>query len=94
VIRRARQLGFSLGEIRAVLALADRDAIDCAAVRGVAAVHLEGLERQIRDLEAWRGALERLIAACEQAGGPSCPLLDALAGEPDPRGAVRLPAGR
>ncbi len=94
VIRRARQLGFGLGEIRAVLALADRDAIDCAAVRGVAARHLEGLERQIRELEAWRGALERLIAACAQAGGPSCPLLDALAGERDPRGALKSPAGR
>ncbi len=88
VIRRSRQLGFSLEEIRAVLALADRRAIDCAAVRDVATRHLEGLERQIRELEAWRGTLERLIAACEQAGGPSCPLLDALAGEQDPRRAV------
>jgi DNA-binding transcriptional MerR regulator len=92
MIRRARQLGFSLGEIRDLLTLTDRREIDCAAVRGVAVLHLEVLERQIRELQEWRGALVRLIAACERDGGPGCPLLDALAGEPDPREAARRPA--
>jgi MerR family transcriptional regulator, mercuric resistance operon regulatory protein len=92
VIRRARQLGFSLGEIRDLVTLADQREIDCAAVRGVAALHLEGLERQIRDLQERRGALGRLIAACEREGRPACPLLDALAGEPDPRAPAHPPA--
>jgi MerR family transcriptional regulator, mercuric resistance operon regulatory protein len=94
VIRRARQLGFNLAEIRAVLALADRQVTDCAAIRGVATRHLEGLERQIRALETGRDQLRRLIAACARDGGPACPLLDALAGERNPRAAVTRPAGR
>lgn len=94
MIRRARQLGFNLREIRAVLALADRDAVDCAAARGVAVRHLEEPGRQNRDLETWRGRLGRLIAAWEQEGGRSRPLLDALAGERDPRATGPRPAGR
>jgi MerR family mercuric resistance operon transcriptional regulator len=93
VIRRSRQLGFSLEEIRNLLALADRRAIDCAAVRGVAALHLEEIGRRVRELQAWRRTLGRLITACEREGGPTCPILDALAGEPEPRVAVARSAG-
>ena len=94
VIRRSRQLGFSLEEIRELLRLADRHEVDCAAIRGLAAAHLEGLERRIRELQAWRGRLRLLIAACEREGGPTCPMLDALADQPGPGGTARRPAGR
>jgi MerR family mercuric resistance operon transcriptional regulator len=93
VIRRARQLEFSLEEIPDLLRLADRCEIDCVTVRSVAARHLEELERPLRSLEAWRRTLERLILACAREGGLSCPILDVLAGESDPRGAARRTVG-
>lgn len=49
-IRRARVLGFSLAEVRRLLALADQRRRPCAEVRGVAAAHLEVVKGKIADL--------------------------------------------
>lgn len=59
-IRRARDLGFSLDEVRALLDLAGDKERDCASVDVLAAAHLAEVERKIADLQA----LPRSYHAC------------------------------
>jgi MerR family copper efflux transcriptional regulator len=83
-IRRAKDLGFTLEEIRDLLALsADRK-------RGVKAVKLRAQERlaaidqRIAELTRVRNGLEQLIDACPGHGSPDqCPILRALADKED-----------
>jgi MerR family copper efflux transcriptional regulator len=84
-IRRAKDLGFTLAEIRELLALsADRD----RGVRGVKAraqTRLAEVERRIRELQQVRRGLKRLIAACPGHGAlDRCPILTALGEETTP----------
>lgn len=81
-IRRAKELGFTLAEIRELLALSvDRE----RGVRGVkdrAQTRLAEVERRIRELEQVRQGLTRLIADCPGRGAlDRCPILAALGEE-------------
>ena len=85
-IRRAKSLGFTLDEIRDLLALsADRQ-------RGVRAVKQRALQRlaaidtRIAELQRVRDGLEQLVEACPGHGAPEqCPILRALVqAEPPP----------
>ena len=81
-IRRAKELGFSLPEIRELLALsADRE----RGVRGVkqrAEARLVGIERRIRGMKRVQRGLKNLIDACPGRGAlESCPILTALSHE-------------
>ena len=77
-IRRARALGFSLAEMRTLLALADQRKRSCADVRGVAATHLEDVKGKIAGLKAMERVLADTIARCEARSGSHCPMIDAL----------------
>ena len=78
-IRRARELGFTLGEIRALLALsaeADRDA--CADGRAIAARHLAQVRAKIADLRAMERVLAEAVRRCDKGEFPGCPVIEAL----------------
>ncbi|MBW4953807.1 MerR family transcriptional regulator, partial [Klebsiella pneumoniae] len=60
-VRRARDLGFTLDQVRELLRLADREDQSCEAVDRVAREHLEEVERKISDLDALRRELQDLI---------------------------------
>jgi DNA-binding transcriptional MerR regulator len=60
-IRRARELGFSIPQVRELLGLADDRDRPCAAVDAIARQHLAAVERKIADLEALRRELDGLI---------------------------------
>lgn len=77
-IRRARELGFSLDQVRTLLRLADDREQSCAEVDGVAREHLHVVERKIADLEALRRELSGLIASCGQGSISECRILQAL----------------
>lgn len=77
-IRRARDLGFTLDEIRALLRLAAGGRAACAEVRGVAAAHLADVRERIADLRAMERALAAAVRQCESGQQPVCPLIDAL----------------
>ena len=81
-VRRARDLGFSMGEIAELLALWRDRSRASAAVKSVALAHVTDLRRRIRDLEAMARTLETLAERCCGDGLPDCPILDDLAGEP------------
>jgi len=77
-IRRGRELGFTLDQIRALLNLAAPGKASCREVRAIAARHLEDVRAKITDL----GKLERLLAKtikqCSGKAVPDCPVLDVL----------------
>jgi MerR family mercuric resistance operon transcriptional regulator len=78
-VRRARQLGFTLSEVRTLLTLsANKDDDVCSEVRTVAATHLADVRAKIADLRAMERALADAVRRCD-AGEPSgCPLIGTL----------------
>jgi MerR family transcriptional regulator, copper efflux regulator len=79
-IRRAKALGFSLNDIRALLTLSDER--DVAQVKRAAQRKLGDIEQRIAELERIRTGLTTLIAACPGHGrAEACPILDALTQE-------------
>jgi len=78
-VRRARDLGLSLDEVRRLLSLADNKSSSCRKVHDLAAHHLADIRGRIADLERMERVLSRLVRACAKGELPSCPLLEALA---------------
>jgi Cu(I)-responsive transcriptional regulator len=79
-IRRAKALGFSLEDVRELLALSEGD--DLAKVRHAAQARLADVEQRIAELQRVRDGLQRLVTACPGHGrADQCPILNALAGE-------------
>ena len=79
-LQRARGLGFSIEDCRALLALYDDRERASADVKAIARAHLERIEQKIAELESLRGALGHLVDSCEGDARPDCPILDDLAG--------------
>jgi MerR family mercuric resistance operon transcriptional regulator len=78
-IRRARELGFSIEQIRALLALAQPSRSSCTEVRKIAWTHLQEVRAKIADLARLESILAETIARCSGDPAPSCPVLDMLA---------------
>lgn len=78
-IRRARELGFTLDKIRALLRLAADDGQGaCADVRELAANHLAEVRAKIADLRAMERVLADAVQRCAAGEAPGCPIIDAL----------------
>jgi MerR family mercuric resistance operon transcriptional regulator len=78
-IRRSRELGFTLDEIRALLALsAENGQGACAEVRELAAGHLAEVRAKIADLRAMERVLADAVRSCDAGELPGCPLIDVL----------------
>jgi MerR family mercuric resistance operon transcriptional regulator len=78
-VRRARELGFTLDEVRTLLALsADHSDSICDEVRELAARHLADVRVKIADLRAMERALAEAVRRCDAGQQPGCPLIDAL----------------
>jgi MerR family transcriptional regulator, copper efflux regulator len=78
-IRRAKELGFSLREIKELLALRIAPGATCPQVKRRAEAKIGDIEEKIRSLQQMKRALEKLVGAC--AGKRplrECPILDAL----------------
>ncbi|WP_424990499.1 Cu(I)-responsive transcriptional regulator [Fluviibacterium sp. S390] len=78
-LARARALGFTIEECRALLALwqdTDRASAD---VRRIAQTHLEEIDRKIADLRDMRATLANLVHCCAGDDRPDCPILESLA---------------
>ena len=77
-IRRARDLGFPLDEVRRLLRLADRREQSCGQVRDLATRHMRDVQAKIRDLRAMERVMKDMIAQCADGTLPDCPLIEAL----------------
>jgi DNA-binding transcriptional MerR regulator len=82
-IRRARELGFSLGEVRELLALADGSPNQpCTDVNRIAHAHLAQVDAKLAQLGALRVELDRVLGECDGVVPMSdCRILGALSGE-------------
>lgn len=78
-IRRARDLGFTLDQVRELLGLADRRDQSCAAVDAIATAHLAEIDRKIADLQSLRSELGRLLGDCRQGTVAECLIIETLA---------------
>ena len=77
-IRRSRDLGFSLEEIRALLRLVDGGENTCGQVQEITVHHLDNIRRKIVDLKKLEKILAKISSQCEGGVVPECPILDAL----------------
>ena len=79
-VRRARDLGFSLAEIKGLLGLWGNRRRASADVKRLAQQHIEDLDRRIAEMQAMRRTLADLAKHCHGDARPDCPILDDLAG--------------
>ncbi len=77
-VRRSRDLGFSIEEIRTLLSLADERGRDCHAVDLIARRHLADVERKIADLTALGAELRDIIDRCGHGTVAECRIIEAL----------------
>jgi MerR family mercuric resistance operon transcriptional regulator len=85
-IRRARQLGFTLDEVRALLRLAAGDEEDVRTeARSLAAAHVADIRAKIADLQAMERVLTGAICECDAGQPPRCPLIEVLSVGSAPR---------
>jgi len=78
-IRRSRELGFTLDEVRTLLALsAESGQGTCAEVNELATGHLAEVRAKIDDLKAMEHVLADAVRRCNAGEAPGCPLIDTL----------------
>lgn len=80
-LSRARSLGFSIEECRALLALWEDRGRASAEVKRIAEEHLSDIDRKIAELREMRATLSNLVSACAGDDRPDCPILAGLAGD-------------
>ena len=79
-IKRARTLGFSMDDIRELLALWQNKARPSASVKKIAGGHIQDLKRRIAEMQSMATTLEHLTHNCHGDQRPDCPILEDLAG--------------
>jgi MerR family mercuric resistance operon transcriptional regulator len=77
-IRRGRELGFGLDDIRALLALGAPGKASCVDVREIAAHHLDDIRSKIDDLRKLERLLAKTISQCSGSRAADCPVVDIL----------------
>ena len=77
-IRRSRELGFSMREIRDLLALVDGGSYTCGEVRALTMAHAKSVRQKIADLRRMEKMLVAISSQCEGGSIPECPIIDAL----------------
>jgi DNA-binding transcriptional MerR regulator len=86
-IRRCRDFGFSIEQVRELVGLADQPERPCAEARDIAAGHLAQVRQKLEELRALEASLAGFVGSCEAAcaGGAAvdCTILEALASPAD-----------
>ena len=77
-IRRSRELGFGLKEVRELLSLVDGGGSTCAEVEALTLEHLGEVRRKLADLERMERVLREMASRCEGGEIPECPIIEAL----------------
>jgi len=81
-VRRCRDFGFPLQQVRGLLGLCLSLAAHCSAVRTIGQSHLEAIDEKLRQLTEFRTQVEKFVQSCDQicAGGPAteCCIFEAI----------------
>ena len=78
-IRQARDLGFSIEQIRELLGLWQNRKRPSRQVKALAQAHIAELDEKLKELQAMRSTLAHLVHCCHGDDRPDCPIIDALA---------------
>ena len=77
-VKRARELGFSMKDIKQLLGLWRNKHRSNTHVKAIALKHLTQLEQKLQELQSIIGALNQLVSCCHGDGRPECPILEGL----------------
>lgn len=77
-VRRARELGFTLRQVRELARLADDGEAACVDVHAITVTHLDEVRRKIADLRRLERVLADAARRCEAGDPGRCPIIDAL----------------
>ena len=77
-VRRSRELGFSLDQIRTLIRLGGPEKASCREVRDIAVHHLDDIRAKLDDLQKLERLLAKTVARCSGKTAPDCPVLDIL----------------
>lgn len=83
-IRRARDLGFSIEDIRDLLTLWEDRSRSSAEVKAIALGHIDDLDRRVAEMQAMAATLRTLAQSCHGDERPDCPILVDLSGAQAP----------
>ena len=78
-LKRARGIGFSVEECRALLALYEDENRTSADVKNIAQHRLDDIEKKMQELQSMRSLLHELVLSCKGNNRPNCPILNDLA---------------
>jgi MerR family copper efflux transcriptional regulator len=82
-IRRCRDFGFTIEQVRELVGLVDQPNRDCVEVRDIAQAHLQEVQKKLAELQALEASLAAFVCSCNAAcaGGPAadCTILADLA---------------
>ena len=81
-VRHARDLGFSIEQIRELLGLWQNRRRTSRRVKELAQAHLRELEQKLQELQRMKTTLEHLVHCCHGDDRPDCPILENLAETP------------
>lgn len=77
-IRRCRELGFTIVELRELLAMVEAGDYSCAEVLENTRAHLERIKNKIKDLKKMEKTLKAISARCSGKDVPDCPIIEDL----------------
>lgn len=77
-VRRGRELGFGIEELRELLRLVDGHAYTCAQIHELTLEHVASIRRKIADLRRLQRVMNEMAAQCSGDQVPECPIIDAL----------------
>lgn len=83
-LRRSREFGFTIEQCRALLTLYEDPTRCSSEVKSLASTRIVEIDDKIRELEALRESLGRLVRRCPGDHAPACPIIDELAGAAAP----------
>jgi MerR family copper efflux transcriptional regulator len=78
-VRQARDLGFSIEQIRELLGLWQNRRRPSRQVKALAQAHIQELEQKLEELQTMKATLEHLVHCCHGDDRPDCPILETLA---------------
>ena len=77
-VRRSRELGFTIQEVRELLSLVDGKRYTCDEVQALTLDHLADVKQKMADLRRLERVLKNMAAQCSGGKVPECPIIDAL----------------
>lgn len=78
-VRRSRELGFSMAQVRELLALSDRDDKPCESIDKMVQQQIAEVERKIADLARLREELNHMLSSCDADRIGNCRVVESLA---------------